>query len=61
VVVDDHGRSLVRWDDRSVDPDAWLDFHDGTPMRLTMAKLDPQGDISSDFEDLSFVRERGCD
>ncbi|MFT4046036.1 MAG: serine hydrolase [Solimonas sp.] len=54
------GRYLVRWDDRSVDPDAWLDFHDGTPPRLTMAKLDPHGDLSSDFEDLAFKREGAC-
>ncbi|WP_082190288.1 serine hydrolase [Frateuria defendens] len=55
------GRYLVRWDDRSVDPDAWLDFHDGVPARLTMAKLDPHGDFSSDYEDLDFTREGGCD
>ncbi|TNY26116.1 serine hydrolase [Fulvimonas soli] len=61
VVVQEHGRYLVRWDDRTVDPDAWLDFHDGTPVRLTLAKLDPHGDFSSDYEDLDFVREGGCD
>ncbi|NKF22858.1 serine hydrolase [Solimonas marina] len=61
VVVHDGDRDLVRWDDRSVDPDAWLDFHQGNPIQLTMAKLDPYGDASSDFEDLHFVRERGCE
>lgn len=53
-------RYLVHWDDRSVEPDAWLDFHDSHPWRLTMAKLDPHGDTSSDYEDLDFVRESGC-
>jgi CubicO group peptidase (beta-lactamase class C family) len=60
-ILEDHGRYLVHWDDRSIDPDAWLDFHAGTPMRLSLAKLDPHGDFSSDYEDLDFVREASCD
>jgi hypothetical protein len=56
-------RYLLRWDDRSVSPDAWLDFHpaaSGQPVSLTMGKLDPQGDFSSDYEDLHFSRIGDC-
>jgi hypothetical protein len=56
-------RYLLRWDDRNVSPDAWLDFHpaaSGQPASLTMAKLDPQGDFSSDYEDLHFSRIGAC-
>ncbi|MEP6899731.1 MAG: serine hydrolase [Rhodanobacter sp.] len=56
-------RYLVHWDNRSVAPDAWLNFHpaqgDG-PITLDMAKVDAQGDFSSDYEDLRFSRLRGC-
>ena len=41
------------------DLDAWLDFHAASgdqPITLRMAKLDPQGDFSSDYEDLDFQR-----
>jgi hypothetical protein len=53
-------RYLVRWDDRSVEPDAWMDFHGKRSPTLTLAKLDPHGDTSSDFEDLHFVRKSAC-
>ena len=56
-------RYLLRWDDRSVSPDAWLDVRaaaSGQPVSLTMAKLDPQGDFSSDYEDLHFSRIGAC-
>jgi hypothetical protein len=56
-------RYLLRWDDRSVSPDTWLDLHPATPGQpasLTMAKLDPQGDFSSDYEDLHFSRIGAC-
>ncbi|QEE25748.1 serine hydrolase [Rhodanobacter glycinis] len=56
-------RDLVRWTDRSVAPDAWLDFHpaqDGHPATLSMAKVDPLGDFSSDYEDLHFTRTGNC-
>ena len=56
-------RYLVRWDDRSVAPDAWLDYHPaapGRPATLTMAKVDPLGDFSSDYEDLHFTRTGDC-
>ncbi|MFC5436397.1 serine hydrolase [Rhodanobacter umsongensis] len=55
-------RYLVHWND-SADLDAWLDFHaaaGGQPIALRMAKLDPQGDFSSDYEDLDFQRVGGC-
>jgi CubicO group peptidase (beta-lactamase class C family) len=55
-------RYLVHWDD-SANLDAWLDFHaaDGKqPIALRMAKLDPHGDFSSDYEDLDFQRVRTC-
>ncbi|BBD80922.1 serine hydrolase [Aerosticca soli] len=60
LVVEDHGRYLVRWDDRSIDPDAWLDFHAAAPMRLTLAKRDPHGDVSADYEDLDLTRVGAC-
>ena len=56
-------RYLVHWDDPAVDMDAWLDFHvssNDQPITLRMAKLDPKGDFSSDFEDLHLQRVDGC-
>ena len=44
-------------------PDAWLDVHPAggdAPAVLTMAKLDPQGDFSSDYEDLHLTRIGDC-
>ena len=56
------GRYLLHWDDIAVDIDAWLDFSgNGDARQLRMAKLDPDGDFSSDYEDLAFVRVGGCD
>ena len=56
------GRRLVEWDNEAADVEPWLDFgsgeHAGT---LAMAKVDPDGDFSSDYEDLAFVRVRDCD
>ncbi len=55
-------RSLVDWDDDTVDLEAWMDFHeDGPVVRMSMAKLDPDGDFSSDYEDLDFQRIGDCD
>ena len=54
-------RYLVHWDGGELD--AWLDFHAATasqPITLRMAKLDPQGDFSSDYEDLDFQRSGDC-
>ena len=55
-------RHLLVWDDEAVDENAWLAFsREGGKARLHMAKLNPDGDFSSDYEDLAFVRERGCE
>jgi CubicO group peptidase (beta-lactamase class C family) len=54
-------RYLVHWDDPGVDVDAWLDFAvHGDARVLHMAKVDPEGDFSSDYEDLAFRRVSGC-
>ncbi len=53
---------FVHWDG-AADLDAWLDVHPAAgdlPMTLRMAKLDPQGDFSSDYEDLDFQRVGNC-
>lgn len=56
------GRHLLVWDDEAVDENAWLAFsREGGKARLRMAKFNPDGDFSSDYEDLAFVRERGCE
>ena len=56
------GRYLLHWDDSAVDLDAWLEFSgEGDARRLRMAKTDPDGDFSSDYEDLDFARVGGCD
>ncbi|MCF7223132.1 serine hydrolase domain-containing protein [Marilutibacter chinensis] len=62
-VMQVHGRALVDWDDDTIDPEAWMDLHGATPVsppRMTMAKVDPDGDFSSDYEDLAFERVGGC-
>ena len=62
MVGDLGGRYLVHWEDIAVDIDAWLDFAgSGDARTLRMAKLDPDGDFSSDYEDLAFTRVRDCD
>ena len=48
---------LVDWDGDAVS-EAWLRFGPGNG--LTMAKLDPDGDFSDDFEDLDFHRVGDC-
>lgn len=56
-------RLYVAWHDPTVEPSAWLFFSDSAPPSptvLTMAKTDPEGDFSSDFEDLRFVRIGDC-
>jgi CubicO group peptidase (beta-lactamase class C family) len=56
------GRYLLHWDDVAVDLDAWLDFAgSGDAKTLHMAKIDPDGDFSSDYEDLAFARVGGCE
>ena len=53
-------RLLVDWDDVSGDVEPWLTFKAGKPDTLTLAKVDPDGDFSSDFEDLLFTRVGAC-
>jgi hypothetical protein len=49
-------RWLVDWDADEIE--AWLDIApDG---RMTLAKVDPDGDFSSDYEDLAFTRVGDC-
>jgi D-alanyl-D-alanine dipeptidase len=50
-------RWLVEWGDDNV-LEAWLA---PAPGKLALAKVDPQGDFSSDYEDLAFARVRACD
>ena len=55
-------RVLVDWDSDAADVEAWLDFGSGERAgMLAMAKVDPDGDFSSDYEDLAFTRVRDCD
>ena len=53
-------RLLVDWDDVSVDVEPWLDFDTGKPRTLRLTKVDPEGDFSSDYEDLLFTRIGEC-
>ncbi|TKR32988.1 serine hydrolase [Luteimonas gilva] len=54
-------RLLVDWDSDRMDTEAWLDFDTkAKPIRLTMAKTDPDADFSSDYEDLHFERIGDC-
>ena len=56
------GRYVLFWEDRSVDVDPWLDFsREGDAQVLRMSKTDPDGDFSSDYEDLRFERQHDCD
>jgi CubicO group peptidase (beta-lactamase class C family) len=52
---------LVHWDSDAVDVAAWLRFPDKSGGTLRLAKVDPDADFSTDFEDLAFARERGCE
>ncbi len=55
-------RHLVHWDEAKADVDAWLDFAgSGDARTLHMAKVDPDGDFSSDYEDLAFTRVGDCE
>ena len=56
-------RWLVQWDEASIGVEPWIDVVEekDKPLRLSMAKVDPDGDFSSDFEDLAFERVRPCD
>ena len=55
------GRYLLHWDDPGVDLDAWVEFSgEGAKRRMRMSKVDPDGDFSSDYEDLDFARTGDC-
>ena len=61
-VMQVEGRALVDWDSDAADVEAWLDFGKGDRAgTLAMAKVDPDGDFSSDYEDLAFVRVGDCE
>jgi CubicO group peptidase (beta-lactamase class C family)/microsomal dipeptidase-like Zn-dependent dipeptidase len=54
-------RLLVDWDEASVDVEAWLDFAAASgKTTLKLSKVDPDGDFSSDYEDLAFTRVGAC-
>jgi len=52
---------LVHWDSDAVDVEAWLRLPEKSGDALHLAKVDPDADFSTDFEDLAFTRERGCE
>jgi hypothetical protein len=52
-------RLLVDWDEIE-DEEPLLTFNAGKPDTLTLAKVDPEGDFSSDYEDLFFTRVGDC-
>jgi microsomal dipeptidase-like Zn-dependent dipeptidase len=51
-------RYLVQWDGTRMDAEPWLDL--AAPDQLRLSKVDPDADFSNDFEDLAFIRVRGC-
>jgi len=51
---------IVKWDDRSMDADAWAVFtldREGKPEAFTMEAISPLTDFSYDFHDLSLTRK----
>ena len=51
---------IVKWDDRSMDADAWALFtldREGRPSEIRMEAISPLTDFSYDFHDLSFTRK----
>jgi hypothetical protein len=62
-IMEAGGRRLVDWDESTVSEEAWLSFAkgiDGAAATLTLAKVDPEADFSSDYEDLFFIRTADC-
>lgn len=56
-------RLLVQWRNPDVDEEPWITFESarGTQAaRMSMARIDPDGDFSSDYQDLAFERVRDC-
>ena len=52
---------LVHWDSDAVDVEAWLRFPEKAGGELHLAKVDPDADFSTDFEDLAFTRQHDCE
>ena len=53
------GLFVVRWDDRSLNADAWVRFgtgFDGAVDGFTMKAVSPTTDFSFDFQDLDFTK-----
>lgn len=62
-VMRSRDRWLVQWNGPDVDEEPWLHFtpaRGDAPAGMTMAKIDPEGDFSSDYEDLAFERVGDC-
>ena len=62
-IMQSRGQLLVQWDSGQADIEPWLRFApaaDQAPARMTMAKIDPDADFSSDYEDLAFERVGDC-
>lgn len=56
-------RLLVQWHGPDAELEPWLEFPAATgnaASGMRMAKIDPDGDFSSDYEDLAFERVRDC-
>jgi CubicO group peptidase (beta-lactamase class C family) len=56
-------RLLVQWHGPDAEIEPWLEFPavaGNAPAAMRMAKIDPDGDFSSDYEDLAFERVRDC-
>ena len=52
---------IVKWDDRSMDADAWAIFtldREGRPSEIRMEAISPLTDFSYDFHDLFFTRKK---
>jgi CubicO group peptidase (beta-lactamase class C family) len=56
-------RLLVQWRNADVDEEPWIAFEPARgaqPARMSMIRIDPDGDFSSDYQDLAFERIRDC-
>lgn len=53
------GRWWVKWDDRSFDADAWLNFriNKSSKLVMTMKAISKSTDFSFDFEDLNLIKK----